>query len=410
MPMNGLTFSRQLLKKPLFYVLALAVSLLLCLLFTRFDLRGDFEGIYLLRGDQGSLFVVQDDILLGEYERVLFKVESDTVLKRLRKKELHDLRKPYLEYEWNKRTGHGFIQSFFPDGTKFLFCFGRFVDSEGKVPSGLFVGGGLPYAHYEESEVKMNETGMAFYNGKDWHHLWCNVNESIASAYNPKAISPASWKFLGSKVLFAHDGELILKSSHRVVIEGVPLRIDRFAFYRAENRYFVLVNRITNIGEAPAAYFYVYGDEPWVGEFGTSVGNIGWVKDRPVYFEGAIDPGKYSHAGMWDIGNPYVYGGADPQTYTGLANFIEWRGVKPDLAYFSNKIGTFANEKEKVPLFDKQNRVIFLQWGPRVLRPGQSDLMVLPIGMANNDPKAGFPVKPEVKLDLDDLNFVLNED
>ena len=149
--------------------------------------------------------------------------------------------------------------------------------------------------------------------------------------------------------------------------------------------------RVENAGRRALSYHYVYGDEPWVGEFGSSAGNVGWVKERLYYYEGVVDPRTHTFAGMYDAGNTLIPGAG--QTFSGVANFIEWLGSnRPDLVYFSNKIGVFAQEKERVPLYSKDNRVIFLQWGPRLLRPGESELHLLAIGMADTAP--GEPLPP----------------
>ncbi|WP_243689505.1 hypothetical protein [Geotalea toluenoxydans] len=98
---------------------------------------------------------------------------------------------------------------------------------------------------------------------------------------------------------------------------------------------------------------------------------------------------------MYDIGNPVILG--EQNRFSGLANFIEWIGDnKPNLVYFSNKEGQFAEEKERVPLYSKDNRVIFLQWGPRPIMPQGRDYIILAIGMAGTDPKNGMPFKPDV--------------
>lgn len=388
-------------------LLALSIPLVLVVATIRFRYSGNLDGIYLLKGTKGALFEVKDDIYLGEYEKVLAKMEFEPLLAPFLKKVGIESSTPYLKYKWNETSGNGYVKSFFRDGTKLLICFSRFLDNDGNAPKGLFVGGGLPYNHYQKSEVKANETGMAFYDGNEWRHLWCNANETITSVSQQHVpLNPATWQYHGSKVLYADESELILQSIHSVIINGVPFRIDRHALYRAGDRYFTLLINITNVGTKPAGYFYVYGDEPWVGKYGTSVGNVGWVRDKLHYFEGKIDPWKYSFAGMYDIGNPYVLGSS--ARYSGMANFIEWMGVtKPNYVYFSNQVGRVADEKEKVPLYAKSNRVIMLEWGPRFLQPNQSDLIMLAIGMADKDPKTGFPVKPEVRLNLDDLDFML---
>lgn len=375
---------------------------------TRLIIEGDFEGIYLLKGVNGKLFELKDDLLLGEYERILVKLELERVRAVFRAKDVHDPGRPYLTYKWSNKTGHGYIHDFMPDGSQFLICFGRFRDAKGEIPHGLFVGGGLPMSRYAHNEVKLNETGMAFFDGKEWHHIWCNANEVIAGGASPgNLIFPPSWKFLGSNVLYAHNNVVILHSKHQVDLDGVPVRIDRFVLHKAGDRFIVLVNKITNIGIADNSYYYVYGDEPWLGEFGTSAGNVGWVKDRLFNYEGSVDPNKYSYAGMFDRGNSVIH--EDKTTYSGLANFIEWLGdVTPSLVYFSNKEGKFADESAKIPLSSKDNRVIFVQWGQRSLLPQQSDLLVTAIGMAGTDPKTGFPVKPKVILKREDMNFLMS--
>lgn len=400
--------------KRIFTIKRIALCLFLCILLplaffistTRFDIEGDWEGLYLIRGNGGKLFELKDDILLGEYERLIFKFELDSLRASLPEKK--SARGPYIDYKWRKNQGDGYIQSFSPDGSRFIVCFSRFRDSLNKVPDGLFVGGGLPSSKYEHGDIQNNETGVAFYDGTRWYHLWCNANEIITSVSETPSY-PSQWEFQGSRVVYDHKEELILESNHRVMLNGNPFQVNRYVMYKAGDRHFFLIIEIKNTGTAPAGYYYVYGDEPWVGDFGTSVGNVGWLKDRPFYFEGYIDTRANTFAGMYDIGNPYILGGTSVQ-YTGTANFIDWSyGVKPDQAYFSNNIGTVADEKEKVPLFSKQNRVLMLQWGPRILAPGKSDRLILAIGMAEKDPRKWLPVKPETKLDMDGVDFLLQQ-
>jgi hypothetical protein len=314
-----------------------------------------------------------------------------------------------LKYTWHNKSGSGYLMNYFPDGTKLLICFSEFLDSLGKSPDGLFVGGGMPYSKYEGRRMLPSETGMAFFNNKKWSHLWCNANESISPAFSPEKLSyPSQWKFLGSRVLFDHQGELLLKSSHEIGLDGALLRMDRFAFYRAGDRFFTLVIRLTNTGKTPSGYNYIYGDEPWVGKFGSSQGNIGWAKDRLYYYESGVDTNKYSYAGMFDGGNTALPDQAY-LLYTDAANFIEWLGdVRPDVVYFSNKIGVFAEESRKILPDSPDNRVIMLEWGPRILQPNASESIILAIGMAEKDPRTGIPVKPALQLDKEYLDYIIS--
>ena len=402
------TLSSSLRSPKLLIPLALLIAAVVLILnFVRFNIEGDFEGLYLLRGTNGYLYEVRDDLFLGEFERLIYKVESERLQKLLTRSNSPELGDTHLSYKWHKSGGHGYVESFFQGGKKLIFCFGRFLDSDNKVPHGLFVGGGLPFSKYEHSEVKANETGMAYFDGKEWQHIWCNANEALAGGNTPeKMIFPSSWEFLGSNVLYSDRRQVVLKSSHKALVEGVPLRIDRYAFLRAGDTYFLMAIKITNIGNRPASYYYVYGDEPWLGEYGTSVGNVGWTADRLYYYETAIDTRKYNWFGMFDGGNKVVPG--EKGDFTNLSNFIEWLGmVRPEVAYFSNKEGKYANEAEKVPLYSKDNRVLFAQWGPRPIAPDQSETIIMAIGMGTNGPKDPFPKKPEVVIDWEKFNYAL---
>jgi len=83
-------------------------------------------------------------------------------------------------------------------------------------------------------------------------------------------------------------------------------------------------------------------------------------------------------------------------------------GQRP-LVQLRRLVGAFAEEKKKVPLSSEFNRVLMLQWGPHMLNPGGSEIIILAIGMANNDPKTGFPEKPTVRLNLDELAYILKD-
>ncbi len=410
-PLDGVVMAGRFVKWISRHPVALALLVLFLLAMvilvacTRFSFTGDLEGIFLLKGENGKLLEVTDDIFLGDEARVLKRFELHW-LSELVRPEKHKSGEADLHCDWSQRTGHGYIMSHFPDGSKLLTCFGRFKDSDGLVPKGLFVGGGLPVSRNENIEVTMNQTGMAFYDGKNWQHLWCSVNEALASAATAVQVPPGKWEFLGSRVLEENAKKVVIRSSHLVKLDNNLLRVVRHVIFRAGESYFTMVISIRNEGKVPAPYYYVYGDEPWVGEFGTSVGNVGWTADHIYYYEGRIDTQRYSYAGMYDYGNKKILGGKEK--FSGMANFIEWfDDNRPELGYFSNRIGAYAEESEQVPLYSKDNRVIFLQWGPRLLNPGQMHYITLAIGMAKNDLQRNIPVKPQVRIDPADLKYLL---
>jgi len=236
---------------------------------------------------------------------------------------------------------------------------------------------------------------MAFYDGARWFHVWCNSNEGIFSPNQFYPVPPSDWHFLGSRVLHHEESSLILESRHEVSIEGTPLRIDRYAFFKAGATYFVLKIIIRNIGTRPAVYSYQYGDEPWLGDYGSSQGNVGGAADGLHKFTGRIDTKKLHYAGYFDYGNDAI---GESHTYTGVANFIEWSGNEEPVVYFTNGPNDPPQAGAgKTPL-SSNTRFIGILWGPQTLQPGQSKEYTLAIGMADRDPKTGFPKKPEIDL------------
>ena len=382
-------------KKAIFIFALLGILALALATSVQFTYTGNNEGIFLLRGKNGYFLELKDDLYLNEGYRYIQGIDfghgKRSVLGFFQPRTVTE---PCLSYEWNDKLGDGYVRNYLPNGKQLLTCFSRFVDDGGREVSGLFVGGGLPDNVRGSSVEAMNETGMAFYDGKRWFHIWCNVNEAIFSTSSFSPIAPSAWKYQGSRVLHHEDQALMLQSSHEAVIDGVPLRIDRFAHFRAGETYFVLSWVLKNIGDRPVTYSYQYGDEPWLGDYGSSRGNVGWAADGLHPYAGKIDT-TLSYAGFFDYGNSVI---GEKHDFTMVADFLEWFGNERPVAYFTN--GPFeaphANGK-KIPL-SSNTRFIGVLWGPRTLMPNESTRYTLAIGMAGNDPVTDFPVKPRVDL------------
>ena len=362
----------------------------------RFDPTGDHEGVYLLKGEKGYWFELTDDLFPEEAQRLIYGSPLTWLKKVSSATQCHANIDSCIVFEWNERTGRGFIKNLYPDGRKLLICLGRFQGYEGLATKGLFVGGGLPTNDPDYNINNANETGMAYFDGYRYYHIWCNVNECMASALNPTDISyPPQWQFLGSKVLENSRKDLTLSSRHRALVDGTPYDIEKHFFYEAGDQYFTLVTTITNRGDNPAGFIYMYGDEPFLGEYGSSKGNVGWLKGGIVNTETYFDTQTNIFAGMFDYGNSLI--GEDHGDYTWKANFIEWNAKsRPDVGYFANKEGGTGFEPNK-PLANPMNRFIGLEWR-RILKPGESFTFTLAIGMADRNPDTHFPVKPVTSL------------
>lgn len=381
-----------------------AAAVMLCLVVTtcltkvRFNNKHDLEGFFVLKGDNGYWLEVTDDLFPEEMDRLIWGKPFDWFEESINSDACQSSNSPCLSFEWNEAAGRGFIKTVYPDGKKLLICLGRFINNASGVPArGLFVGGNLPADDPDSHIFNRDESGMAYFDGTRYFHIWCNANEAIYAAdQSMMPIFPSLWEFRGSQVLQQESNAVTLQSRHRVMIGSTPFAIDKTLHYHAGDTFFTLNTRITNQGTSPAAFIYSYGDEPWLGNFGTSKGNIGWLRDQLVLNELWIDTSANTFAGMFDHGNQNI--GERHGDYTDKANFIEWqRQSRPEMAFFSNSEGIpiFSG---KTHLNSPNSRFIGLRWGPRTLASGQSFEFILAVGMAGNHPQTGFPLKPNTGL------------
>lgn len=72
----------------------------------------------------------------------------------------------------------------------------------------------------------------------------------------------------------------VITSSHEVVLVGTPVRIDRYAIFQAGDGFFHPRSRHKKYGSVgDLLLLYVWRRAP-VGDYGASIGDVGWVKDR----------------------------------------------------------------------------------------------------------------------------------
>jgi len=362
-----------------------------------FNFAPAVEGFFILQGEKGKWLELTDDLVPEDAQRLRWALPLYPFKSMVASSKCDNTSNPCINFVWDKANGRGFIKNSWPDGRKLVINLTRFRDSNGKYPSGIFIGGGLPPSDPDYQFMNNEATGMTYFDGQRWYHVWCNSNEGLISPMSPFLVNyPSDWTYKGSRVIEDDGRSLTIESRHSFMFTGVPVDANRTLFYTAGDSYVIIATEFTNRGTTSLPFQYMYGDEPWIGYFGSSAGDVGWMERELILEEREVNVQRNNYFGMFDYGNELA---GEDHRFTGIANFIEWdRDQRPDRAYISNFSGGVVNTAKRVPLVSPTNRFIGLQYGPKIIKPGESFTFTIAVGMAGHDPKNGFPVKPKTEL------------
>lgn len=381
--------------KVVLYTAVVIVAGLAVLFFSHefFDLTSSNSSIYFLKGETGGFHITRD-LFVEDADRLVFMVDASDVFTFLMKGLAFAKGKPVIELTWDHKEGVGSIKQFRPDGTILALTLSRFVEDFGRA-KGLFIGGELPYGDASRSRER-NTSGFSYFDGDKWNHIWCALNEGFTLDGSVNVIAPSFWRYAGSRVLKSTASDVMIESTHDAIAGEHKIIMKRLVVFRAGDDFFTLRVKYTNASPKPLIYSYAIGDEPWVGNYGTSRGDVGWYDEGTVMYEKAISTSKYNYAGFWDVGNPAARENGDG--LTGLANFIQWpENDGPSYAFFSNSLGNCCNES--MPLLSEVERSINVAWLQRLLMPGESKEHTLIFGMAAINPQTGRPQVPQIPVD-----------
>ena len=364
-----------------------------------FGLTSSNAVLYYIQDHNGRIQLSNDDLTFDESDKLVFMIDLSSLFRLSERLMSAVIGYPLIETTWDRKNGHGIIKETRPDGTKFLIVLARHVE-RGKAPKGLFIGGDLPYGDTDRWRKKTsNNTGMSYYDGSRWNHLWCTINEGVSLRGKSAQIDPLEWEYHGSRIIRSTFSEITIESLHELKTSlddqtPVDLIMKRTVSKNSGDDYIIVRVSYKNAGALPLTYDWSYGDEPWVGEFGDSAGDVGWTDGEIHQSAGYISPREHRFAGYWDIGNELA---GERHDYSGYANFIEWLSNPPTVVYFSNGFAGSSAIPEHMPLNSPDNRVINLLWKDQTLKPGDGNTYVLALGMAKPDPHTNFPAKPSVR-------------
>lgn len=323
--------------------------------------------ILLLKGEGGVRITMEEPA--GDAEDVLFRLDATPVFNALFDRLAAASDRSLVDLDYDPVEGKGVIKEFRPDGTRLEIALSRY-DEEGAHPHGLILGGDFPYGDSRRDE---NGSGLALHDGERWIHIWCTANEGIARSGGGEIYEPHRWRFVSSRIVEKTSRVVELASIHTLELEDKPIEIHRRLHFAAGENFLTLTTTVRNVGRTHLLFDYAYGDEPWIGNFGSSAGDIGWFEEGLVTRERHIDGARYSFAGYADLGNR---DSGEPGDFTGYANYIQWVDTEPSEVYFSNDFFSVENRVLGSP----DNRVLNVVWRNRYLKPGEEKRLTLRVG------------------------------
>ncbi|MCA9659630.1 MAG: hypothetical protein KC486_14905, partial [Myxococcales bacterium] len=196
------------------------------------------------------------------------------------------LREEKLSSDWDPRSGRGQLS----------------IDlgARGRVEVGLQerydgYSGGLVLGSMGRSGYRWYTPGAA-----DFTAIWCAMDESIWRHDTRQEYAYGWSKNFGrgpDGVLLRYLGGRVFESGpERIVLGSVnaaaPLRVARWLLVDASGTLLFRV-RVRNEGKVDLPIDLWVGDDPWVGEYGTAAGDVGWYDDTWVTEERAVplEPG-----------------------------------------------------------------------------------------------------------------------
>ena len=196
-------------------------------------------------------------------------------------------------------------------------------------------------------------------------------------------------------------GEIVAAGPDRVTLRsenaGGCYVVTKVATTRAEAPFWVVATRVTNRCDHPVRFDLFTGDDPWIGTYRSSEGDVGWVPGALVRRETAFARGEFQAGGFYDLGNAAA--GEAEGAFSGQANFIALDPATPlpDVALFANR---FAHRPEEIaparPLDNRSMTALNLGWLGRRLGPGEGFTFAMALGLATVGEPPAVPQPAEV--------------
>jgi len=287
---------------------------------------------------------------------------------------------------WRPETGKGDVVQRLPGGDLLRTCFHvGYAGYTGGLVIGAYNGSGLGL--YPRRPIR----GFRRIN------VFCAQDESILDRKSGKELTYGWSENIGKgpdgERLAYVRGRVLERGPQRVVLQsenaGGCYRVTKVATARRGARFWIIATRITNRCKEPVRLDLFTGDDPWIGLYRSSDGDVGWSVERGILRnEAAFGPGRFTAGGLYDLGNRAL--GQKEGGFSNQANFFALDPALPlpDVVLLANR---FAHRRGEIdprrPLDNKSLTALNLGWTDRTLPPGGGLTVALALGLARTDPQ-----------------------
>jgi hypothetical protein len=287
--------------------------------------------------------------------------------------------RPWLENDWDPNTGRGVVTHHQPgEGTVITSFHMAYPGYTGGLVIGGYSSSGLAWV------PEHPKPGFASIN------VFCAQDESIWDSDQRREYS-YGWsenfgtgpdgerlRYVSGRVLESTRDRVALMSENR----GGCYEVRKIATTWAAVRFWVIATRITNRCDHPVHFDFFSGDDPWIGTYKSSDGDVGWTPQGFVRNETRFEPGDFTAGGLVDLGNEQL--GQREGSFSNEADFFALDPTLPlPAAAFANRFAHDPSEVDpKRPLDNKTMTALNLGWHRRELTPGASMDVAFALGLA----------------------------
>jgi hypothetical protein len=201
-------------------------------------------------------------------------------------------------------------------------------------------------------------------------------------------------EYVFGRVVEATRDSIVLESENA----GGCYRVRKIACTWATTRFWIIATCITNRCDHALHFDFFSGDDPWIGLYKSSDGDVGWTASGSVPREQRFEVGDFTAGGLWDLGNAAL--GQTEGSFSNAANFfaLDPALALPDEANFANRFAHGKSEVDPHKALDNHSMTALnLGWTNQTLAPEASRDFAFAVGLGVTDDAATVPQLPELR-------------